>query len=176
MHLRSLGFAGNAVGDPWVARTMRDLPADLISVEIGINVINGDLMRRRMFESVLHGFLDTLRDGHPETPLTLLGPIPCPTHDRRPGPTRLDEETGVWHGAGDVAELDRGALDLPTLRAALESVLAARDDDPALHYLDGRMLLPEDEVDDLPDGLHPNSAAHARMGERSAHLVLSPSA
>lgn len=54
--LRSLGFSGNAVGDPFVARTIRDQPADAISVEIGINVVNGDLMRRRMFEPVLLDF------------------------------------------------------------------------------------------------------------------------
>lgn len=169
--LRSLGFSGNAVGDPFVARTMRDHPADRISIEIGINVVNADLMRRRMFESVLHGVIDTLRDGHPETPLLVIGPIPCPSLELMPGPTVIDPTTGMAASAGDPRELERGGMSLTTVRAAIASVLAARDDDPALGFLDGRSLLPPDEVADLDDGLHPNAAASERMGHRFAALA-----
>jgi hypothetical protein len=35
----NLGLAGNAMLDPYVARTMRDLPADLISVKTGVNIV-----------------------------------------------------------------------------------------------------------------------------------------
>jgi hypothetical protein len=175
-HLHSLGFSGNAVGDPFVARTIRDLPADLISIEIGINVVNGDLMRRRMFESVLHGFLDTVREGHPHTDIVLLGPIPCPAHENAPGPTVMDPATGRCTSGGRVEELARGGMDLATVREALQSVLAARADDPHLHFLDGRALLPDAETgpDDLPDGLHPSPAAYLRMGRRFADAALTP--
>ena len=44
---------------------MRDTPADLISVKLGINLVNTDLMRLRAFGPAVHGFLDTIRDGHP---------------------------------------------------------------------------------------------------------------
>lgn len=168
VRLHSLGFSGNAVGDPFVARTIRDLRADLLSVEIGINVINGDLMRRRMFESVLHGFLDTVRDGHPDTDLVLLGPIPCPAHERHPGPTVIDPLTGQCTSAGDPAELERGAMDLTVVRDSLRTVMEARGDDAHLHYLDGRVLLAEHETGDLPDGLHPSADAYVRMGQRFA--------
>lgn len=171
VHVQSLGFSGNAVADPFVARTIRDLPADMISLEIGINVINGDLMRRRMFESVLHGFLDTVRDGHPNTPLLLIGPIPCPAHELMPGPTQLNAQTGQCESAGRFEEVARGSMNLAAVREALASVLAARSDDPHLHYLDGRMLLTEDEVGDLPDGLHPHSDAYVRMGSRFAAIA-----
>ncbi len=177
-HLHSLGFSGNAVGDPFVARTIRDLPADLISIEIGINVVNGDLMRRRMFESVLHGFLDTVREGHPHTDVVILGPIPCPAHENAPGPTVLDPVTGQCTSDGRIDELARGGMSLTVVREALRSVLAARADDPHLHFLDGRVLLPDTESGpgDLPDGLHPSPDAYVRMGQRFAAAVLAPMA
>lgn len=165
--LRSLGFSGNAVGDPFVARTIRDQPADAISIEIGINVVNGDLMRRRMFEPVLHGFLDTVREGHPQVPVLMLGPIPCPAHEQAPGPTVLDDR-GRARSAGTPAEIERGAMNLRVVREALARVLAAREDDARLFFLDGRELLPDAEVADLDDGLHPNAAAYERMGVRFA--------
>lgn len=168
VHLHSLGFSGNAVGDPFVARTIRDLPADAISVEIGINVVNADLMRRRMFEPVLHGFLDTIREGHPQTPLVIIGPIPCPAVEEVPGPTMLDPATGQCFSAGDPVQLGQGAMSLQVVRESILRVISSRADDPELSYLDGRVLLPDDEIDDLDDGLHPNAAAYLRMGQRFA--------
>ncbi|WP_323118126.1 SGNH/GDSL hydrolase family protein [Burkholderia alba] len=61
--LINLGFGGSAPLDPFTARTMRDTPADLISIKIGINLVNTDLMRLRAFTPAVHGFLDTLREG-----------------------------------------------------------------------------------------------------------------
>ncbi|WP_460794077.1 SGNH/GDSL hydrolase family protein, partial [Nocardioides pacificus] len=90
--LVNLGLGGSALLDPFTARTMRDTPADLISVKIGINLVNADLMRRRAFGPAVHGFLDTLREGHPETPLLVVSPILCPLHETVPGPLAPDLE------------------------------------------------------------------------------------
>lgn len=49
VELVNLGLAGSALLDPFTARAMRDTPADLISVKIGINVVNHDAMRLRAF-------------------------------------------------------------------------------------------------------------------------------
>lgn len=166
--VHNLGFSGNAVGDPFVARTIRDLPADVLSVEIGINVVNADLMRRRFFEPVLHGFIDTVRDGHPDAPLLLIGPIPCPAVEKVPGPTVWDDASRTTGTAGDPRQLAEGGLSLTGIRESIATVLAARADDPHLHYLDGRVLLRPEETDDLEDGLHPNARAYRRMGERFA--------
>lgn len=65
---------------------IRDTPADVISVKLGINVVNLDLMRRRAFAPAVDGFLDTIRDGHPRTPLILVSPIFCGIHEHTPGP------------------------------------------------------------------------------------------
>src|SRR5690606_19609543 len=93
LDLMNLGFSGNAVLDPYVARTIRDQPADLISLKLGINVVNHDSMRRRAFAPAVEGFLDTIRDGHPTTPLVLISPILCPMVEDRPGPTEIDPAT-----------------------------------------------------------------------------------
>ncbi len=68
VELMNLGYGGSALLDPFTARIIRDTPADLISIKIGINLVNADLMRLRAFVPAMHGFLDTIRDGHPATP------------------------------------------------------------------------------------------------------------
>ncbi len=90
VELVNLGLGGSAVLDPCIARLMRDTPADLLSVKIGINLVNTDLMRTRAFTPAVHGFLDTVRDGHPGTPLLVVSPILCPIHEDTPGPTALN--------------------------------------------------------------------------------------
>ncbi|MCP3804835.1 lipase [Allokutzneria sp. A3M-2-11 16] len=171
--LINLGFGGGALLDPFVARTMRDIPADMISVKIGINLVNTDLMRLRAFGPAVHGFLDTIRDGHPDTPLLVVSPIHCPIHEHTPGPGALDMSSGrlQFRATGDPAE--RGKLTLSVIREELARIAAARAaDDPALRYLDGRELYGEDDFAELPlpDRLHPDAAAHVRMGERFAEL------
>jgi lysophospholipase L1-like esterase len=157
--------------DPFTARTIRDLPADLISLKLGINVVNGDTMRLRAFEPAVHGFLDTVREGHPDTPLLVISPILCPIVEDLPGPTFPDFEDGTvrFRTAGDPARLAEGALSLSVIREALSRIVAERSaTDPNLHYLDGRALFGEADAADLPDALHPNAAGYRRMGERFA--------
>jgi hypothetical protein len=76
--LYSLGLAGQCQLDQFAARTIRDLPAELISLKLGINVVNADTMRERAFVPAVHGLLDTIRDGHPDTPIVVISPIICP--------------------------------------------------------------------------------------------------
>ena len=70
---------------------------------------------------------------------------------------------------GDPA--DRTRLTLRTIRDELARITAARaQDDPHLHYLDGRELYGEPDLAELPlpDQLHPDAATHRRIGERFA--------
>ncbi|MGW4277768.1 SGNH/GDSL hydrolase family protein, partial [Streptomyces seoulensis] len=90
VELINLGLGGSALLDPFTARALRDTPADVISLKIGINLVNADLMRLRAFGPAVHGFLDTVRDGHPSTPLLVVSPILCPIHEDTPGPTAPD--------------------------------------------------------------------------------------
>jgi hypothetical protein len=179
VELINLGLGGSALLDPFTARTLRDTPADLISVKIGINLVNTDLMRLRAFTPAVHGFLDTIREGHPTTPLLVVSPVLCPMHENTPGPTAMDIsslDSGHvrFQAMGDPAEVAGGKLTLRVIRDALARIVAQRSpDDPNLHHLDGRELYGESDAAELPlpDGLHPDAAAHRRMGERFAKLA-----
>ena len=173
----NLGFGGEAQLDPFTARSIRDLPADLISLKLGINLVNHDTFRGRGFVPAVHGFLDTVREGHPRTPLLIVSPIICPAVEDRPGPTVADpDRADLWFVSHtDPAELDRDRLSLGLIRALLERIVAQRSvSDPNLFYLDGRELFGAGDLADLPDNLHPNAAGYRRMGERFADLVFGP--
>ena len=182
VELVNLGFGGSALLDPQVARTLRDTPADLISVKIGINIVNGDTMRLRTFTAAVHGFLDTVRDGHPDTPLLVVSPLLCPIHEDTPGPGAFDPSsfgsgTLRFMATGDPAEVPAGRLTLTVIRDELSRVVAQRrPDDPHLAYLDGRELYGADDeaAHPLPDALHPDAATHRIIGERFARLALGP--
>lgn len=167
VELQSLAVAGCCHLDQYAARTIRDLDVQAISLKLGINIINGDTMRERTFGSALHGFLDTVREGHPTTPIVLISPIICPVAEHRPGPTGRDAN-GQCCVYDRAPELNEGALTLVRIRELIEQVIAARValGDSNLHYLHGHELFGAADVGDLPDGLHPNSAGYRRMGER----------
>ncbi|MFF0462599.1 GDSL-type esterase/lipase family protein [Streptomyces mexicanus] len=179
VELINLGLGGSALLDPFTARALRDTPADLISVKIGINLVNTDLMRLRAFGPAVHGFLDTVREGHPTTPLLVVSPIHCALHEDTPGPT-VPDLTALAAGrlrfraAGDPAERASGKLTLAVVREELARIVRQRAaEDPYLGYLDGRALYGEADAAELPlpDGLHPDAATHLHIGERFADLA-----
>ncbi|MEU0499168.1 GDSL-type esterase/lipase family protein [Mycobacterium sp. NPDC006124] len=179
--LVNLGLAGSAMLDPLTARTMRNTPADLISVKIGINLVNADVMRVRAFGPAVHGFLDTIRDGHPDVPLLVVGPLYCPIHETTPGPGAFDpvalaEGRVRFVATGDPAAVNRGSLTLTVIREQLATVMTVRAaEDPHLHYLDGHDLYGPLDTDDhpLPDNLHPDPATHRLIAERFARFAFS---
>jgi hypothetical protein len=170
--LVNLAFAGQCQLDQHVARTMRDLDVDALSLKVGINVVNGDTMRERTFVPALHGFLDTVREGHPATPFALVSPIVCPPAESKPGPTLMTAD-GKAYVIDRPIELATGALTLERIRELLTMVVAARRD-PNLHLLDGLQLFGPADVEDLPDLLHPNPAGYQRMGERFVDMAFAP--
>lgn len=180
VQLVNLGLGGSALLDPFTARTMRDTPADLISVKVGINLVNADLMRLRALGPAVHGFLDTIRDGHPTTPLLVVSPTYCGIHEQTPGPASFDLDAlaaGVirFRATGDPAEQAAGKLTLQVIRDELERIVGERRaDDPMLSYLDGRRLYGEDDAHRLPlvDELHPDAATHRLIGERFADVAM----
>jgi hypothetical protein len=174
--LISLGFGGSAFLQPFIARTIRDTPADLISLKLGINIVNSDALRLRAFVPAVHGFLDTIRDGHPQTPILVVSPILCPIHETTPGPTGWDLEalaTGALRfvATGNPEEVPAGKLTLEVIRDELARIVTRRAD-PNLHYLDGRELYGESDTTahPLPDDLHPDGETHELIAARfTAH-------
>jgi hypothetical protein len=177
--LVNMGLSGSALLDPFVARTMRDVPADLLSMKVGINLVNTDLMRLRALRPAVHGFLDMLRDGHPDTPLVLISPVYCAIHENTPGPGAFDMDALakgeiLFRATGDPSEVAAGKLTLTVIRQVLAEIAKERAaQDPNLYYLNGLDLFGATDCDELPlaDNLHPSTAAHQRIGGRFAALV-----
>ncbi|MQM26248.1 lipase [Glycomyces sp. NEAU-7082] len=175
--LTNLAFSGNAMLDPFTARTIRDTPADLITLKIGINIVCGDTMRLRAFRPAVDGFLDTVRDGHPDTPIVLVSPIWCEPVETAAGPTVQDPDRDrEWSvAAGTEDDVLLGKLSLQVVRAELAAIADRRqDDDHRLHYLDGLTLYSGQDAAStpLPDNLHPGPDVQRLIGERFADRVL----
>jgi hypothetical protein len=164
-HLTCLGYAGMCHLDPLVARMIADLPADHISLKLGINVHNLATLRARTFAPLVHGFLATVRDGHPDVPITVVSPILSPEREQ-------SGRTVLTTPAGDL--VIEGDLSLERMREVLADVVEVRRrrGDRNLHYLDGRTLFGEADLADLPDGLHPNGDGYERMGHRFAERTV----
>lgn len=167
--LQNLGFGGQCHLDQFVARTIRDSNADVVSIKTGINVVNMDSMRERVFAPALHGFLDTVREGKPDVPLVVVSPIYCPAAETRPGPT-VPNETGKFVTVPGFEPYRVGCLSLTRIREILAEAVEKRraSGDANLHYVDGLSLFGAGDAGDLPDDLHPNPAGYVRMGERFA--------
>lgn len=169
--LLNLGLGGSALLDPFLARTIRDQSADIISLKLGINIVNMDLMRLRAFGPAVHGFLDIIREGHPAAPLLIVSPILCPIHEDTPGPSApaLSDGTLKFRATGNAGDVATGKLTLAVIRDTLEKIVAQRRKaDPNIHYLDGRTLYGDHDHDrlPLPDRLHPDPASHRLIAER----------
>ena len=167
--LLSMGFAGQCHLDPFVARSIAAADVDIVSIKNGINVINMDSMRERVYVPALHGFIDTIREKQPELPILLVSPIFCPAAEDHPGPT-LPNAAGKFETHPGNEHLRQGCMSLTRVRE-LMSEFVSRRADPQLFYVDGLTLFGAADADDLPDDLHPNPAGYIRMGERFApHL------
>jgi hypothetical protein len=174
LNLIDMGFAGEAMLDPFVARVIAASDVDVITLKLGINVVNAGGMIPRTFGPALHGFLDIVREGHPYTPVVVISPILCPPHEHNPGPTLVG--TSGFYGRSP--DPDEDALNLSRVREIIVEVVRIRAaSDHHLTYLDGRELLGVDPDDAalLPDLLHPNQAGMdlmaARFGEALGDLL-----
>ncbi|MFC4911826.1 GDSL-type esterase/lipase family protein [Actinomadura gamaensis] len=164
-HLTSLGFGGQCHLDPLVARAIAGLPADHITLKLGINVHNRASMRERAFLPAVHGFLATLRERRPDVPITVVSPILSPERETSTRTVREEDDGTIVEAHGD--------LTLEAIRDVLAEAVRVRRarGDRHLTYLDGRELFGRDDLAHLPDGLHPDAEGLRRMGERYAALA-----
>ena len=168
--VQNLGLSGQCHLDQFVARTIRDADADIVSIKTGINIVNMDSMRERVFRPILHGFLDTVREGKPDTPIIAVSPIFCPGAETRPGPMMRHASTGKFDTIKGFDEIRNGCMSLQRVREIITEVVDTRrrSGDDRLYYLDGLTLFGPEDAEDLPDDLHPNAAGYIRIGERFA--------
>ena len=177
-HGSSISHGSNADSPPSIWPALAASLGD-VDLKIGIDLVNTDLMRLRAFTPAVHGFLDTIREGHPGTPLLVISPLYCPIHEDTPGPGAFDlsalaEGKVSFRATGDPAERKAGKLTLTIIREELRRIVQQRAaDDPHLRYLDGLDLYGQLDFADppFPDQLHPDGPAHRRIGERFAKLA-----
>lgn len=145
-HLTAFGFRGECHLDPFVTREIARLPADLITLELGINIHNSQGLRHRTLAPALHGFLQVIRDGQPNTGVIVISPI-----------FGGERETSVTTVSPDGHDL-RGDLTLEMIRGTIADAveIRRRRGDSLLHYVDGLTLLGQRDSHVFPDGLHPD--------------------
>lgn len=146
-NLTNLGFSGNCHMEPMIGRLIRDLPADFISLCVGVNIYGAGTLSPRMFQPLLIGLLETIRDKHPNTPLLVISPI---------------------YGTHRETELNGLGFTLPMMREAIHKtirMLQARGD-RHLYYQDGLSWFGPEDGDLLTDGLHPGAEGYELLGQR----------
>ena len=153
-NLTSFGFAGQCHLDAMVAMAIRDVPADLISLKVGINIRGASSLSPRTFAPALIAMVRIIREAQPDTPIAVVSPIVSPPRETMP------------NAAG---------LSLTMMRDQLADAVQrlAACGDASLHYFDGLELFGPDFVEPyLPDELHPNADGYEVLGQRFAELVL----
>lgn len=159
LNLLCLGFGGQCHLDVLIARTIRDLPADYLSICAGINIYGNGSLNARSFASSLIGCVQIIREKHPETPLALISPIFSRSRETAPNATG-------WT--------------LQDYRDAVQetAALLREHGDRHIHYVSGLDLFDESVESLMPDGLHPGAEGYRQLGarflERAAPVLFGP--
>ena len=146
LNLTCLGYGGQCHLDGTIARMMRDLPADYLSMCVGINIYGGGSLGPRAFRPAIISFVLTLREKHAETPLAVMSPIFSPPRET------------TKNAAGFTLQAMRDEV-----AAAVESLRAHGDTN--VHYVDGLTIFGPEAAGLLPDQLHPNAEGYQLMGK-----------
>ncbi|MEU9790338.1 SGNH/GDSL hydrolase family protein [Streptomyces sparsogenes] len=150
--LTSLALGAACQLQPMTARLMRDLPAELLTVCVGINIQALGSHNRDSLASALVGFVRTVREGHPTTPFAVMSTIVAPEREEVPGPSGMTMRECRAH-----------------IRRAVG--LLREHGDAHLHYVHGpkvfgpsctRLLLEPEGT----DRLHPSPAGHPVFAAR----------
>ena len=152
-HLTSLGFGGNCCLEPMLGVTIRDLPADFISLKLGINCINNGALSARTFKAAVIGLVQIIRERHPDTPLALISPIGFPPHETTPNL--------VGYTIGGMRDDIEDACDRLSRRG-----------DGNLYHCNGLELFSVDEIAQYAeDQCHPDADGIELMAEHFLHRV-----
>ena len=171
LDIYNLGLGGCANLEQFAARTIRDMPAALISLKLGINVVNTASMTSRTFGPAVHGFIDTIRESQPTTPILVISPVCCPAHEGNPGPSETDAN-GMVKGQEFSRHSWIGELTLRGIREILSNLVEARSKtDPNIFYMDGLQLFNETEALTMPDGIHPDAAGYRTIAKNFVERV-----
>jgi hypothetical protein len=144
LHLTCLGYGGQCHIDSMVARMIRDLPADIITLKLGINVMGSGSLSPRSFKPAVIGTVRIIREKHPQVPLVLVSPGWNPPRESTPNAAEMTLEF-MRTEIADAARRLRAAGDLN------------------LYDVSGLEVLGPDLAENLPDELHPDAEGYERM-------------
>jgi lysophospholipase L1-like esterase len=149
----NVAYGGECHLDSMVARMMRGLPADLITMEIGVNIYINGTLNARAIRAALIGFVQILREGHPDTPLAVLSSFYSAHRETTPNSL---------------------GLTLPDIREVIAEAVASlrASGDANAHELNGLDLFGADMATELPDQLHPSAEGYKILGDRFAEHVV----
>ncbi|MCC6235649.1 MAG: hypothetical protein IT580_23635 [Verrucomicrobiales bacterium] len=136
----NLGFSGNGMGEPEVAKAMAEIDAAAFVLDYWANP-SADVYRE-----TLPPLVAVLRLAHPQTPILVIGPFWFP---------------------GEATSADLRAGQEAKRRFGREFVAARRrEGDRAIRFVDGLEMLSREQASGLVDGVHPNSLGfhHCAVG------------
>ncbi len=152
LSLTCLGYGGNCHCDPMIARMIRDMDADLITLKLGINIQGGASLSGRTVAPAVIGLVMIIREKHPTTPIAVISPIISPPREAQPNAV---------------------GMSLSAMRAHVKDAVNRLLDngDSNLYYYDGKDIFGEDLVSYLPDELHPDGDGYEVLGHRISSVV-----
>ena len=156
-HHTSFGVGGQCHLDVLVAMMMRDMPADYLSMCVGINIQGGSTLSERTYATSIIGFVKIVREKHPTTPFVIMSPIISPPRETTPNAVNLSLQ--------DMRRETKKAVD------------ALRDHgDENVYYVDGLDVFGKEFATPelLPDDLHPSAAGYKLMGENFFNKAMKP--
>ena len=154
-NLTCLGYGGNCHLEPMLARMIRDLPADFLSMKVGINIQGSGSLSARTFRPAIIGFVRIVREKHPDTPFVVISPIFSPPRET----VRNAVELSLSDMRLEVAE-------------AVENLKAQGDSN--IHYVDGLKLFGSEYAHMLPDELHPDAEGYKVLAQNFLREVALP--
>lgn len=150
--LTCLGYSGQCHLEPLVAHMIRDLPADFISLCLGINVMGGATLNPRTFQQAVIGLVHTIRGRHEAIPLVVMSPIYAP-----------DRET----------EKNAVGFNLELMREEIaEAVDMLQTIDDNIHYVNGLNVFGAEHEHHLPDRLHPDADGYRIMAKNFSRYIM----
>lgn len=141
----NLGFSGNGLGEPELARAVAEIDASMFVLDFAQNNPTVASLRQNY-----EPFLDTVREKHPGTPVLVITPI---------------------GNARETLSLEKTRIELQRelIRGIASRHIAAGDQ--YLQVVEGTDLLGFDRMDGVVDGVHPNDLGFWWMAEGLAPRV-----
>lgn len=131
MDFINLGFAGNGLGEPALARAAAEIPAAVYVIDYWANP------PPQVYAKTFPEFIAIIRAKHPETPIVVTGPYYNPSES-------FGSRMGQY-------QLEKRKL-IPQLVEAKQKA-----GDKNIHYVDGFDLISPNQADALSDARHANS-------------------